>query len=72
MPEDKENLAIVSAIISMAKNLGFTVTAEGIETLEQAQMLECLSSDFLQGYYFSKPIPANEILAMLAKRWVTE
>ena len=72
LPEDKENLAIVSAIISMAKNLGFTVTAEGIETLEQAQMLECLSSDFLQGYYFSKPIPANEILAMLAKRWVTE
>jgi diguanylate cyclase (GGDEF)-like protein len=67
--DDDDNLAIVRAIISLSKNLGFTVTAEGIETLEQAQVLKHFGCETLQGFYFSKPIGKNEILAASNKRW---
>lgn len=67
--DDDDNLAIVRAIISLSKNLGFTVTAEGIETLEQAQVLKHFGCETLQGFYFSKPIEKNEILAASNKRW---
>ncbi len=69
LPHDRANLAIVRAIVSLAKNLGFTVTAEGIETREQAMMLGDLASDMLQGYYFSKPVPPAEITALLTRQW---
>ncbi len=69
LPRDTDSLAIVSAIISMAKQLGFSITAEGVETLEQAQILKQLSSDILQGYYFSKPIKCDEIVPLLYKKW---
>ncbi|MBL8415755.1 MAG: EAL domain-containing protein [Propionivibrio sp.] len=72
LPADKESLAIVRAIVSLAKNLGFTVTAEGVETLEQARILNGLSCETLQGYYFSKPVRAAEIDAMLERRWTFE
>jgi diguanylate cyclase (GGDEF)-like protein/PAS domain S-box-containing protein len=72
LPDDKDNLAIVQAIVSLSKHLGFTVTAEGVETLEQARILNGLSCDSLQGYYFSKPIPAGDIPAMLSKSWSLE
>jgi diguanylate cyclase (GGDEF)-like protein len=52
LPADRENLAIVQAIVSLAKNLGFSVTAEGIETLEQARILQGMACEMLQGYYF--------------------
>ncbi|MGB7648891.1 MAG: EAL domain-containing protein [Pseudomonas fluorescens] len=71
LPADRESLAIVRAIVSLAKNLGFTVTAEGIETLEQARILSDLECDLLQGYYISKPVRAEEILALLGKRWMS-
>jgi EAL domain-containing protein (putative c-di-GMP-specific phosphodiesterase class I) len=44
------------------------VTAEGVETLEQMQILKDMSCDALQGYYFSKPVTAADILALLSKR----
>jgi diguanylate cyclase (GGDEF)-like protein/PAS domain S-box-containing protein len=49
---------LVKATIAMAHSLGLTVVAEGVETEEQLQLLDELSCDFVQGYYFSKPIPA--------------
>jgi EAL domain-containing protein (putative c-di-GMP-specific phosphodiesterase class I) len=72
LPADREGLAIVRAIVSLAKNLGFTVTAEGIETPEQASILHGLACDTLQGYYISKPVPAEAIAALLARQWQVE
>ncbi len=69
LPHDKENFAIVLAIISMAKSLGYAVVAEGVETLEQAQMLNQLNCDALQGYFFSKPVDASEIITLSRKQW---
>ena len=72
LPADKESLAIVRAIVSLAKNLGFTVTAEGVETIEQARILQGLSCETLQGYYFSKPVRAADIADLLDRRWTLD
>lgn len=69
LPAAADSLAIVRIIISLAKTLGFTVTAEGVETLEQAQILKSLACDLLQGFYFSKPLPAADIPAKLRECW---
>ncbi len=59
--------AIVRAIIHMSHALGHTVVAEGVETQEQLDFLEQENCDYIQGYYFSKPLPAHEIEAFIAK-----
>jgi diguanylate cyclase (GGDEF)-like protein/PAS domain S-box-containing protein len=65
LPGDAETLAIVRAILAMAASLGLSVTAEGVETFEQARLLESLGCDLLQGYFFSKPVPAQAIQVLL-------
>ena len=72
LPHDRENHAIVRAILSLAKNLGFSVTAEGVETLEQAEALKSLSCNTLQGFYFSRPVPAADIVDLLSREWLLE
>jgi diguanylate cyclase (GGDEF)-like protein/PAS domain S-box-containing protein len=67
LPADRENHAIVRAILAMAKSLGFNVTAEGVETREQMQALTELACDTLQGFYFSHPVPAAAIAVVLAE-----
>jgi diguanylate cyclase (GGDEF)-like protein/PAS domain S-box-containing protein len=69
LPSNGEDHAIVRAIISMAKSLGFSVTAEGVETLEQAGVLTHMACDMLQGYYFSQPVAAVAIPALLTRKW---
>ena len=69
LPDDAENLAIVRAIVAMAGSLGLSVTAEGVETLEQAQALQRLSCDLLQGYYFAHPVAAGDIAPMLNRQF---
>lgn len=56
---DKANL-IVGETITLAKKLGMTIVAEGIETREQVDFLAELDCDLIQGYYFAKPMPINE------------
>ncbi len=56
-----EDKILVSAIISMAKALGIAVVAEGVEHKEEVDMLTELGCDFIQGYYFSKPLPPEAI-----------
>jgi len=51
---------LVSSIISLAHNLGMEVIAEGVETLEQLIYLKTAGCDQVQGYYFSRPVPAAE------------
>jgi diguanylate cyclase (GGDEF)-like protein len=65
LPMDGGDAAITEAIIAMAKSLKIDVTAEGVETEEQARFLEEKSCNRCQGFYFSRPVPALEITALL-------
>lgn len=56
-----ENSTIARAIIGMAANLNVHVIAEGVETLEQVDYLKKLGCRYIQGYYYSKPIPAKDV-----------
>lgn len=58
---DKSDLAIVEGIIQLARIFNLEVIAEGVETIEQAQKLYDLGCDLIQGYWISKPLPANEL-----------
>ena len=58
--------AIVRAIIELGHGLGLSVTAEGVESVEQAQALQRLGCDALQGYWFSPAVSARELQALLA------
>jgi EAL domain-containing protein (putative c-di-GMP-specific phosphodiesterase class I) len=58
LPDDADDLAIVTALTAMAKSLGLTVIAEGIETDSQHETLRTLDCDHAQGYLIGKPAPA--------------
>ena len=62
---DEDALAIVTGIIALAHSLRMQVVAEGVETLEQQQLLSKLNCNFLQGYLFSRPVPAELIETQL-------
>ena len=62
MIDDPKDLAITQAIIGLGHALGLQVVAEGVETIEQKQALAAAGCDELQGFYFSKPLPALELL----------
>ncbi|CAI6085665.1 EAL domain-containing protein [Cohnella sp. JJ-181] len=57
---DKNDLNIVSTIISMAHNLNLDVVAEGVETKDQLDFLQMKKCDIVQGYYFSKPLSVED------------
>lgn len=60
MEENNENYEIVRTILALAKNLGFAVIAEGIETATQAQQLKMFNCKYGQGYFFSKPVTSED------------
>jgi diguanylate cyclase (GGDEF)-like protein len=59
--EDIYSKSIIQMVISIAKVKGIKVIAEGVETKEQWECLRNLDCDEIQGYYFAKPIPPNEV-----------
>jgi diguanylate cyclase (GGDEF)-like protein len=64
--------SIVSAIISMGRDLGLRIVAEGVETREELAFLKAQKCDEAQGYYFSRPVPADAFTALLrapAQAW---
>jgi EAL domain-containing protein (putative c-di-GMP-specific phosphodiesterase class I) len=65
LPVDSEDQAIAQAIISMGKALGMTVIAEGVETVEQEAFLRSHACDEMQGFLFSKPLPAMQMADLL-------
>ena len=67
MEEDEKNLKLVEIILDIAKFLGVPVVAEGVETKAQLDMLKCMGCQVIQGYYFSKPVPAEEFEKFIEK-----
>lgn len=68
---DMSDKAIVSAIIAMAKQLEIDVLAEGVETLEHQSFLQQQGCDYVQGYLYCKPIPADELFSRWQKKELT-
>ena len=56
---------ILATIIMLGHRLEMSVTAEGIETEEQARMLYSLDCDYLQGYHYSRPLPEQDLAAYM-------
>ena len=54
---------LLPTIVQGFKQMGMSITAEGLESEEMAQALADIGTDFLQGFYFSKPLPPNEFVA---------
>ena len=67
LPDDKNDVAISKAIITLSQSMGYTNVAEGIETLEQELFLRNNSCLLGQGYYFCKPKKRDELLEFLQK-----
>jgi EAL domain-containing protein (putative c-di-GMP-specific phosphodiesterase class I) len=65
MTEGPQGHFLVASIIALAHALKIKVVAEGVETEEQAHMLKLLQCDEAQGYLFFKPLPADQLLALL-------
>ena len=65
LPGDGDDAAITQAIIAMAHSLRLKVVAEGVETAEQLSFLRDYRCDEIQGFYFSRPQPPNDIAPLL-------
>jgi diguanylate cyclase (GGDEF)-like protein len=63
MINDENDASIVKSVIDLVHNLGYTVVAEGVENIETLEQLKLLGCDEVQGYLFSKAVPAEELIA---------
>ena len=59
---------VMKATVNMIKELGLKMVAEGVETEEQMQGIKDLGIDYIQGFYYSKPLPQDEFLRFLEVR----
>ena len=66
--DDTESIGLVEAILRMAETLALDTIAEGVEFEEQAERLALLGSEYVQGYLYSRPLPAEEIPGFLRRR----
>jgi diguanylate cyclase (GGDEF)-like protein len=65
--DDPDDAALTTAILAMAQSLGLRVVAEGVETREQAEFLRARGCHELQGFLFSRPVPADEFVRFLVR-----
>jgi diguanylate cyclase (GGDEF)-like protein/PAS domain S-box-containing protein len=65
VPEDPRATALVRAIVGLGQALGMVVVAEGVERAAQKDVLREAGCDYFQGFYFSRPVPAEEAAALL-------
>ncbi|WP_448660490.1 putative bifunctional diguanylate cyclase/phosphodiesterase [Sphingomonas sp. CJ99] len=68
MLTDRDKVAIVRAILSLAQALNMTTTAEGVESREVEQTLAALGCSMGQGYYYARPLPPSDVLSFLRSR----
>jgi EAL domain-containing protein (putative c-di-GMP-specific phosphodiesterase class I) len=67
MEDNKDNLSIVQAITQLGASLGLAITAEGVENKEQLMLLRSLGRGSIQGYIYTKPLPAAAIPQFVAR-----
>lgn len=60
LPDDEEDVALSKTVIALAKNMGLSVIAEGVETVQQKDFLLQNGCRFIQGYFYGKPMPATD------------
>jgi len=65
IPDDPDDVAIARAVIALGHSMGLRVCAEGVETMAQREFLAEEGVDELQGYYYSRPVPADEFIAYI-------
>jgi EAL domain-containing protein (putative c-di-GMP-specific phosphodiesterase class I) len=59
LPDDKEDVSLVEAILAIGKSLGIKIVAEGVRTEGQVEFLQRAGCDYLQGSYFAQPMPVG-------------
>jgi diguanylate cyclase (GGDEF)-like protein len=69
---DPDDAALVMAIITLSHNLRLKVVAEGVETEDQLRFLQLLRCDEIQGYFFSKPLPADSLVSLFDPQMKTD
>ena len=70
IPSDTEDMAIVSAVISLAGSLDMRTVAEGVESREQLEFLRSRGCTEIQGYYLSRPLAADDVAAFLGHEYM--
>jgi polar amino acid transport system substrate-binding protein len=65
--ESEEDQRIIHAMVDLGHHLGMKIVVEGIESSAMAELLESYGCDYMQGYYFSKPLPAYEFQEMIRR-----
>jgi diguanylate cyclase (GGDEF)-like protein/PAS domain S-box-containing protein len=65
LPQGGDDLAITEAVLALAQRLRMTVVAEGVETAAQLAVLRGLGCDMVQGYHLGRPVPADQLAALL-------
>jgi diguanylate cyclase len=63
----EEGGKLVEDMISLIHHLGKKVLAEGVETIEQLETLKDMDCDYVQGYYYSKPVPAAKVAEVISR-----
>ena len=67
MRSDKAVLGLIKSILTLRENMNIDIVAEGVEELEEVQLLAQLNCDSVQGYYFSRPVPESALRELLEK-----
>lgn len=69
LPESETDAAVATAVVTLARRLGLSVVAEGVETAAQQQFLTEIGCDLLQGFLFARPLPVAEFEAWMIQRY---
>ncbi len=70
LPNEPNSVLMVKTIVELSLGLGYNIVAEGVENLDQYDLLKSLGCPYIQGYFFSKPVSPEEIPKLAAKNWL--